>query len=190
LFIEATKIEPERSEAWIHKGLVLRDLGKNEQALETLNQAIKINSNDWRGWYYKADILIRFGRKDEAVECYRKFISVEREDSSVKYRRIAYQIMGEHFLALEKWMDAIQAFGGILKEKDGMTKGEVEKVRENVTEAVVSFTKENKRKKKESMGVLEIKPKNIFGDNREERGRQGKSIKKKKARRVGKKEKK
>jgi len=53
------------------KGIALREMGKNEEALIFFNKAIDLNSINAFVWYNKAIALRNLGRTHEADECMR-----------------------------------------------------------------------------------------------------------------------
>ena len=48
--------------AWHNKSLVLKELGRSQEALEAAEQAIKLAPNDPDNWLRKAEALKRMGR--------------------------------------------------------------------------------------------------------------------------------
>jgi tetratricopeptide (TPR) repeat protein len=53
--------------AWNDKGAALRDLGKNNEALNCLNEAIRLDQQLADAWSNKGGALMSLGRYDEAL---------------------------------------------------------------------------------------------------------------------------
>ncbi|MEM2974358.1 MAG: tetratricopeptide repeat protein [Candidatus Micrarchaeia archaeon] len=69
---DALKEFPNDAVFWCYKGMFSIALGKFKDALECLDNAIKINSNYWLPYTERGIALIALGKLDEAIESLRK----------------------------------------------------------------------------------------------------------------------
>jgi len=58
------------SKLWITRGIILRKLGSNYEAIESFNEAIKLDPTEVSAWYQKGLSLNMMGKKDEAKQTY------------------------------------------------------------------------------------------------------------------------
>ena len=56
--VKATKIYPHDSRGWNLRGIALRDLGRNQEALASYDQALKLQPDDYQAWHNRG-ILVR-----------------------------------------------------------------------------------------------------------------------------------
>jgi eukaryotic-like serine/threonine-protein kinase len=75
---EAVPISPksESANSIAGKARSLHQLGKHEEALNLINQAINISDSDWLFWSFKGAILADLGKTEEALYCFDKVISL------------------------------------------------------------------------------------------------------------------
>jgi tetratricopeptide (TPR) repeat protein len=64
---KAIEINPQFSEAWYNKGVVLDELGRFEEALEAYEKAIKINPQFSEAWNNRACVYSLMKNKDQAI---------------------------------------------------------------------------------------------------------------------------
>jgi AraC-like DNA-binding protein/tetratricopeptide (TPR) repeat protein len=65
---KAIKIKPDFSEALVLKGAILQKEGKNMEAINALNQAIKYNPKEWKAYYYLSHSYALNGDMFKAIE--------------------------------------------------------------------------------------------------------------------------
>ncbi len=58
------------SKLWITRGIILRKLGSNYEAIESFNEAIKLDPTEVSAWYQKGLSLNIIGKKDDAKQTY------------------------------------------------------------------------------------------------------------------------
>jgi tetratricopeptide (TPR) repeat protein len=63
-------INSKDSKLWLTRGIILRKLVSNDEALQSFNEAIKLDPTDALAWYYKGLCLNLLGMKEEAKEIY------------------------------------------------------------------------------------------------------------------------
>ncbi|MCW3130787.1 MAG: tetratricopeptide repeat protein [Methanophagales archaeon] len=68
-------------EAWNNKGNALRQLGKFDEALHCLEEALKLNPEGLEAWHGKANVLIDLNKAEEGLSCYDKALKLHPEDS-------------------------------------------------------------------------------------------------------------
>jgi serine/threonine protein kinase len=73
------KRETESPNALAAKARSLQNLGKFEDALEAINQAIALSAADWLFWHTKASILIDLAQFDQALLCFDRAIKFDPE---------------------------------------------------------------------------------------------------------------
>lgn len=66
------------SKLWIIRGIILRKLGSNYEAIESFNEAIKLDPAEVSAWYQKGVSLNMIGKKEDAMQTYKiaKLIAV------------------------------------------------------------------------------------------------------------------
>lgn len=72
----AQKLYPEYAVAYYNEGLVLRDLNKNEEAINALKKVVKINSNSISADYEIGALYEKMGNKTEADSWYNKAVEL------------------------------------------------------------------------------------------------------------------
>jgi tetratricopeptide (TPR) repeat protein len=90
-------------------GLLARNQGHNEDAIEHYLEAIQINPNDWETLNNLGFALAAEGRFDEAIKNYRKAIQVNPDNFGVRYNLgVALTALGQIDEAIESFRKAIQ----------------------------------------------------------------------------------
>lgn len=65
----ALKIDQDYGVAWVNKGNVLFNLGKNEEALKCYDKAIALDPDYTVAWVNKGEMLVKMGKRKEAQKC-------------------------------------------------------------------------------------------------------------------------
>ncbi|MGB8701154.1 MAG: tetratricopeptide repeat protein [Thermosynechococcaceae cyanobacterium] len=106
---KALELKPEHVEAWIGRGVALRNLGQHEEALESYDRALKIESNDPELWYTRGSTLNSLGRYEEAIESYDKALELKPEHVEAWIGRgVALDKLGRHGEAIESHDKALE----------------------------------------------------------------------------------
>lgn len=79
-FDHAIAIEPLNYIAWVNKGLILKKIGKHDDALLCFDRAISLKPENHKGWYNKGVLLISMLRFDEAIQCFFKVLELDSMD--------------------------------------------------------------------------------------------------------------
>lgn len=80
------------SRLWIARGIALRQLGGNEEAIQSFDEAIKLDPTDVVAWYQKGLSLNLLGKKKEAIRIYEiaaliKKIPQNQNSKGLKYSK-------------------------------------------------------------------------------------------------------
>ena len=70
-------IDPKAYKALYNKVLILKKLGKLEDAIEAYDMVLKINSKDVVSYYNKGIALEELGRYQEAIKCYDNVLKIQ-----------------------------------------------------------------------------------------------------------------
>ncbi|MDE0484524.1 MAG: tetratricopeptide repeat protein [Candidatus Poribacteria bacterium] len=141
-FTEALKLRSDFTEVYIHRGAILRDVGKLEHALKDFNTAIDIDpdcadSYNNRGMYYA-----KKGDTQEALKDFKIAIDLDSENADFyNSRGITYKDMEEVDLAIQDYSKAIELDPELPEAYNNLgviydEKGEHDKAIENYTKAI------------------------------------------------------
>ena len=100
-FNQAIKLEPNNSECYFFKGIVLEELLEYEAALDCYNRAIDLNPNLFEVYANKASIFDDLQDYVNALECYEKAIKLsikKRPDLFYNKGLIYYKMKAEENL--------------------------------------------------------------------------------------------
>lgn len=64
-------VNSHNSKLWITRGIILRKLGSNYEAIESFNEAIKLDPTEASAWYQKGMSLNIIGKREEAKQTYK-----------------------------------------------------------------------------------------------------------------------
>ena len=107
------------AEAWLGKGSVLSQMGRNDEALAAQEEAIELNESDVAAWMGKAISLSELGRDDEAVQAYDRIFELypSEEQRIFDYPYIWYS-KGRVLEKLGRDDEAAQAFNRSVEDVD------------------------------------------------------------------------
>jgi len=107
------------AEAWLGKGSVLSQMGRNDEALAAQEEAIELNESDVAAWMGKAISLSELGRGDEAVQAYDRIFELypSEEQRIFDYPYIWYS-KGRVLEKLGRDDEAAQAFNRSVEDVD------------------------------------------------------------------------
>ncbi|MBV8833476.1 MAG: tetratricopeptide repeat protein [Acidobacteriaceae bacterium] len=77
---EVAKAAPDSADAWLHLGLLQRQLGQNDAALASFEQASKADPRNASAALNEAILLESLGRKKEAVDAYNRVLGIDPEN--------------------------------------------------------------------------------------------------------------
>ena len=108
---KAIEINPNLADAWLAKGLVLRDLGEHDEAVKCFDKAkecydknLRKGSKNIFDWYGKGHALTQLRKYDEAVKCFDKVKEIEPNLAA------AWLAKGLVLTQLEKDEEAMEQF--------------------------------------------------------------------------------
>jgi len=145
--------DPNNSDYWFQYGYALSELDKNEQALNAVQKAIKLNP---KGGYYGslADILVKLNRLNEAEKNYRKMTkSCGCQRCWFKYARFIVKKRPKKLDRAEKALAKAQAKAHMLR----VSKEDMANLRMNLTSAKFTPLQKKSPKKAESLARRLIK---------------------------------
>ena len=103
-FNEAVKLDPKQSKAWVNRGVVLKDLGRGEDAEESFRKALEMNPNDALANINLGDELLTQKKYQDAVDSYRKAIRLDPKLANAYYSMaIAFAESGLYRDAARSW---------------------------------------------------------------------------------------
>lgn len=70
--------------AWNNRGAILKNLGKNQEALESFGKAVILNPKDSFFLQNKGYTLMKLIRNKEALECFNKALELNPDNEEVK----------------------------------------------------------------------------------------------------------
>lgn len=112
---KALKQKPFNAEAFFYKGCILSNMGRLNESLMNLSDAIKFDSNNYKAWEEKADIYLKQNQNDEAIKCFEGSIKVNLE--------LALKAYGKKLSALETANETLEA---------GWTRDNMSKIKEMI----------------------------------------------------------
>jgi tetratricopeptide (TPR) repeat protein len=98
---------------WVNKGLSLRALGRNQEAVECFDNALDLDPDCATAWLDKGVAVGVLGRHAESVSCYRRVVELDPQDV------LAWNNLGRSLLALGRDQEALTACGRALKLDPG-----------------------------------------------------------------------
>jgi predicted O-linked N-acetylglucosamine transferase (SPINDLY family) len=107
----ALKTRPDSAEALSHYGIVLRNLGRWDEALARYDQALTVNPNYAEAWNNRGVVLRELRRYDEAVVSYETALGIKPDYLD------AWDNRGAMMLAQSKYAEALLSFDKVLAIK-------------------------------------------------------------------------
>jgi tetratricopeptide (TPR) repeat protein len=83
---------------------VLLDMGRKEEALQIIEQALKVHPLNANAWARRGQVLRRLSRNEAAIESYQKALEI---DDTYAW---AWNGQGLAFAALERWAEALSCY--------------------------------------------------------------------------------
>ena len=97
------KINPKDRNAWNNKGFSLNELGRYEEAIKSLDHALRIDPKYAYAWNNKGISLNRLGRYEEAIKWYDKDLEINPEDAYARFNR------SEALFAFSRWEEGFES---------------------------------------------------------------------------------
>ncbi len=101
--------QPQTAEEWFEKGLEQADLADWQGAIDSWEQALKIDPREAAIWHNRGTALAMLGRFEEALDNYGNALELEPDD---------YQIInakGSALYGLQKWSEALSCWDKVLE---------------------------------------------------------------------------
>ena len=83
-FDKAIQLEPLNFQAWANKGLILKNMGRVDDALACYDRALGIQPNFVNGWYNKGVLLGSIGRYKTAKKCFKQVLTLDPSNNLAK----------------------------------------------------------------------------------------------------------
>ena len=133
-FSMATIIEPKFSAAWLRRGISLQLLERYEEAIESINEGISLDSKDSRFHQLKGDLLTKIKQYEEAIAAYTRSIELQPDSYASYFNRglLKYDYKKDQKGALSDYTEAIKldpdlveayANRGVVRDVLGDTQG-------------------------------------------------------------------
>jgi tetratricopeptide (TPR) repeat protein len=152
---KAVEIDPEGSRTWVNRGVVLKDLGRTEEAEESFRRAIEVNTEDALAHINLGDILLTQKKYPEALDEYRTALRLEPGAPNAYYSiAIAFAESGLYRDAARAWRKCAE-----LAESRGgpLDRGNADQALENakLMDEIVADAEEKLRERDEKRKELE-----------------------------------
>lgn len=99
-FDKALKLDPTFVDAWVRKGVTLMDMGEEYEALQCLNQGVKLSTRSFKARYNRGKCYLRLKYYEEAMADLYKAVSIKPgHPAAHEYLAEAYRHLGEEDLA-------------------------------------------------------------------------------------------
>ncbi|MEC4816698.1 MAG: tetratricopeptide repeat protein [Scytonema sp. PMC 1069.18] len=86
-YAELLEIHPNNYKAWYSRGVLLKNLGRYEEAVATLDKALEIKPDDHKAWYARGNALYGLDFYEEAIASYNKAIELKPDYTEALYYR-------------------------------------------------------------------------------------------------------
>jgi len=97
------------ADAWYNKGVALGDLGRYDDAIRCIDEALKINPRYAEAWTGKGSASGNLGRVDDAIRCFDEAIRINPGDAKAwNNKGIALCMLGQYDEALKNVKQAIR----------------------------------------------------------------------------------
>jgi tetratricopeptide (TPR) repeat protein len=92
-----------------NRSVELAESGQYDEALDLVNRAIKLDSNNANSWYNKGIILFKMGRYQDALNSFAQAADIDPEFTGAWFNK------GLALMHMGKYLEAIRAFNKLLK---------------------------------------------------------------------------
>ena len=113
---EILKTDPDNPKALGYKASCLHFIGKSDEALELLDNAIRLHPENYYYLDTWAEILTDMGQYADAIECYRRIFEIGVSDeTALSFIRMDYKtclsLQMDELIEREKYVDAFRCYG-------------------------------------------------------------------------------
>lgn len=102
-------LETDYSDTYVYKGLALCGLERYDEAIQSFDEALKIDPQKNYVYCYKGNVLMDLKMYDEAVEAYVKLLEIDPKNKE------AYYFKGRSLNELKRYSDAIKNYDNALE---------------------------------------------------------------------------
>ena len=102
---------PSDYKAWYGRGVVLKNIGRYEEAIASLDKALEIKPDYYKAWYARGNALYGLDFYEEAIASYDKAVDLQPEYAEAWYYR------GKALDELGSYEEAIASYDTVLKIK-------------------------------------------------------------------------
>ncbi|MDG6221519.1 MAG: tetratricopeptide repeat protein, partial [Candidatus Thermoplasmatota archaeon] len=98
---------------WLSKGSALIKLGRYDEAISSINEALRINPRNETAWNNKGNALSKQGKLDEALRCFKESVKIQPS------YEIAWNNMGNVFARKGQYDKAISCYNRAISLEPG-----------------------------------------------------------------------
>jgi tetratricopeptide (TPR) repeat protein len=150
---EAVRIDSTHSKAWVNRGVVLKDLGRIEEAEASFRRALAINGDDALAHINLGDMLLTQKKYPEAVDAYRRAMKLDPTSPNAYYSlAISFAEAGMYRDAARSWRKSAElskARGSALDKGNAERALENAKLMEDIVADAAEELKAREEKKRE-----------------------------------------
>lgn len=114
------RIDPKYKHAWYNKGISSYILEQYEEAIESFEKALDIDSNDKEAWFYRGISLFKIEEYEIAINSFDKTLEIDSNDKQ------AWFYKGISLNTVEKYQEAVKSFDRVIEinpnDKDAWNK--------------------------------------------------------------------
>ena len=104
---QALKIKPDNLDAWVNRGIDLRQLGRLEEAIASYDEALKIKPDEYDVWNNRGYALLKIGNYQEAIENIDQSLKINPNLWAYESKAYAYILLDKIDLVIENLRYAI-----------------------------------------------------------------------------------
>ena len=84
LMDHALKLEPGNSDVWMNRGVVLKDLGREKEALLSYKKSLQFNEGNADAWFNMGNLYVMMDDIEEAKYCFTKAVEIVPNDTEAR----------------------------------------------------------------------------------------------------------
>jgi len=88
-FDKVIKLDPEKSQAYFHRGVSYGEMGQYEKSLSSINKAIELDSEKGLFYYGRGRVYLLSGDKEKAIEDFKQAATMGNHDAQNYLKKIA-----------------------------------------------------------------------------------------------------
>lgn len=107
-YVSATQIEPARAEGWINLGIAQAQMKQLDQALASLNQAVRLKPSIMPAHLAIGDVHRLLGNEQESINAYQRAVALERAPTSLNKLACSLRTIGKAAESEALYQDALR----------------------------------------------------------------------------------